>query len=139
MAKGDNVVNAFMWACTILDTTDLTLAEQAILFNMLKLINRNFWKPVEFSAYKLAQKMGSDHRTIAKNIKSLIKKGILYNEGEEYYIGNDSPERIRAKFKRTGRDTKISKPVSKPDSRESITAEPTAEPKPDTGTLADFA
>ena len=137
MAKGDNVVTAFVWACNILDTQTLTLAEQAILFNLLKLINRNFWKPIKITAYKLAQSMGSDHRTIEKNLRTLEQKGVIYREGDEIYIGNDSPDKIRAKFNRnnTDGDNKPAKSKSEHTAKNNTADKPT---DGEIGTLADF-
>ena len=71
MAKKIDIVQAFVWAGNILDTQNLTVPEQAVLFNLLKLINRNFWSPIKISAFKLSRTMGSDTRTVQKALQKL--------------------------------------------------------------------
>lgn len=103
MAKKIDIVQAFVWASNILDTEQLTLAEQATLFNLIKLINRNFWKPIKISAFKLARVMCSDQRTIKKTLKSLADKNIIHfnviNEIKlegDIFIGNISKEHFQS-------------------------------------------
>lgn len=148
MAKKTNdFVTAFIWACNILDTNNLSIAEQAVLFNLLKLINRNFWKPIKISAYKLARTMCSDKRTIEKAFKSLAEKKIIYIEEGEIYIGNISEEHFKNIIARPsgGNGGKISgengdtdKPVN--NSPANATESPRISDSDNTGikTLADF-
>ena len=103
MAKKIDIVQAFIWASNILDTNQLSLADQAVFFNILKLINRNFWKPIKISAFKLGRQMCSDQRTIKKSLKSLAEKKIIYMnitdeikmEGD-IYIGNIAEEHFKS-------------------------------------------
>lgn len=96
MAKKQDFVTAFVWACNVLDTQDLSIAEQAVLFNLLKLINRNFWKPVKISPYKLARNMCSDVRTVNKALNSLAKKQIIFNQEGEIFIATITEEQFQS-------------------------------------------
>lgn len=96
MAKKQDFVTAFVWACNVLDTQDLSIAEQAVLFNLLKLINRNFWKPIKISAYKLARTMCSDVRTVNKALNSLAKKQIIFNQEGMIYIATISENQFQS-------------------------------------------
>lgn len=94
MAKKIDIAQVFIWASNVLDTNQLTIGEQATLFNLIKLINRNFWRPVTITAYKLAQNMCCDLRTVKRSLPALIQKNIIHahitNENKlegVFYIG----------------------------------------------------
>lgn len=94
-----NIVNAFNWACNVLDTEKLKPTEQATLFHILKLLNRNFWKPCKITPYILKKHTGSDDRTIKNALKTLFDKKILLQLSEEgVYINIDDEEKLRKKF-----------------------------------------
>jgi len=104
MAKKIDIVQAFVWAGNILDTQNLTVPEQAVLFNLLKLINRNFWSPIKISAFKLSRTMGSDTRTVQKALQKLKEKQIIFMEGENIYIATIPEQQFKSL---------IGKPVNK--------------------------
>jgi len=87
LAKKIDIAQIFIWASNVLDTNQLTLAEHATLFNLIKLINRNFWKPIKISAFKLSRQMCSDKRTIEKAFKSLAEKKIIYIQEGVIFLG----------------------------------------------------
>lgn len=151
MAKKIDIVQTFVWASNILDTEQLTLAEQATLFNLIKLINRNFWKPIKISAFKLARVMCSDQRTIKKTLKSLADKNIIHfnviNEIKlegDIFIGNISKEHFQSLISQQDNDGHNGKAISAELQRGDSTAD-TAEPHANatanpagSKTLADF-
>lgn len=109
LAKKIDIAQVFIWASNILDTHRLSLSEQAIFFNVIKLVNRNYWKPVNISAYKFAQTIASDLRTVKKVFTSLVEKKIIYFEitnAEKMegvlYIGYISEEHFKNLIARTG-------------------------------------
>ena len=93
-----NIVNAFNWVCNVIDLNKLTPAEQVSLWHLMKLLNRNFWKPVKISEHMFAQTSRQDARTAKKALTSLIEKEIIYKQGDEYFVGIEPFEKIKHKF-----------------------------------------
>lgn len=120
-----NIVNAFNWACNILDTEKLKPTEQTTLFHILKLLNRNFWKPCKITPYILKKHTGSDDRTIKNALKTLFDKKILLQLSEKgVYINIDDEDKLKKKF-----GIKPEKPNS--DKPKPNSSEPIGEQQPD--------
>lgn len=90
-----NIVNVFTWFSNVLDIHDLDNSETVVMVHIIKYLNRNFWKPVKMSAYKLAKNLGKkDDRTVKAALKRLKEKHLIIESEEgEIYIGIDGAER----------------------------------------------
>ena len=78
-----NLINVFNWACSQIDIVELSMAEENLIFHLLKFMNRNMWEPLKISNRRLADDMHSDqHRTVKPALEKLIKKGIIIRDDE---------------------------------------------------------
>lgn len=72
-----SIVNVFSWLSNTIDARELKLGDIGLLTHIVKNLNRNFWKPLKMSTYKIAKSSGSDDRTIRGALKRLAEKHIL--------------------------------------------------------------
>lgn len=78
-----NLITVFNWACNMIDTQELSMSEQNLIFHLLKILNRNMWEPIKISNNRLADFMHSDaHRTVKPALEKLIKKKIICRNEE---------------------------------------------------------
>lgn len=120
-----NIVSAFTWLSNIIDTQELSSSEQLVLLHLVKFLNRNFWRAVKISDYKLAKIMGKkDSRTVTTALKNLKKKGIVIEQKGELHIGIDGAENHFTKTDEPEEQPKPSEtspqPEKQPDDRTKI-------------------
>lgn len=89
MAKKITLITAWNWLMNIIDSQGLSSSEQLVMIHMLKLINRNFWKPVQVTMPALSRNTGKDHRTVKKAFSMLLAKKLIIEKQGGYYIGID--------------------------------------------------
>lgn len=83
-----SIVDVFMWFSNVLDTQDLTSSEQLVLLHIIKILNRNFWQPIQVSEYKLAVAMGrKDRRTVHGALEKLTERNLIIRKGELIHLG----------------------------------------------------
>lgn len=132
-----NIVTAFTWFSNMLDICELDNSETVVLSHVLKLLNRNFWKPVKMSTNKLAKNLGKrDSRTIKAALNRLKEKRlIIESEKGEIYIGIDGAERL---FKKQQPEHESEKQISNSDAN--LENDRQRDRSADTGdeTLADY-
>lgn len=132
-----NIVNVFTWFSNVLDILDLDNSETVVMIHIIKYLNRNFWKPVKMSPYKLAKNLGKkDDRTIKAALQRLKAKNlIIESEKGEIYIGIDGAERL---FKKQQPEHEPEKQIS--DSDANVENDRQRDRSADTGdeTLADY-
>lgn len=77
-----NIVTVWTWFANILDTSSLSASEQLILVHLIKIFNRNFWKPTKISIAAICRSCGKDSRTVKRSI-SLLKNANLITESKD--------------------------------------------------------
>ena len=104
------IINVFNWFSNVIDTQELKLADVGLLTTIIKNLNRNFWKPLKMSIYKIAKNSGSDDRTIRGALKRLAEKNILIAkiDGKFDKIENPADYFATKKFKPTDNDNYFS-------------------------------
>lgn len=113
MAKKITLITAWNWLMNIIDSQGLSSSEQLVMIHMLKLINRNFWKPVQVTMPALTRNTGKDHRTVKKAFSMLLAKKLIIEKQGGYYIGIDELDSITS-IKTTGFISKIRKTKDEP-------------------------
>lgn len=80
--KKINIVSVWTWFSNVLDTQTLSASEQLIMLHLIKIFNRNFWKPAKISMSAICRSCGKDARTVKRSI-SLLKSANLLTETDE--------------------------------------------------------
>ena len=90
-----NIVNVFTWFSNVLDIHELDNSETVVMIHLIKILNRNFWKPIKMSTHKLAKNLGKKNDSTIKDALQRLKKKQLIIESEEgeIYIGIAGAER----------------------------------------------
>lgn len=98
--KKINIVSVWTWFCNILDTQSLSASEQLIMLHLIKIFNRNFWKPTQISTSALCRSCGKDARTVKRSI-SLLKTANLIIETDDGLFLKFDEDSAEGKTKRT--------------------------------------
>lgn len=91
--KKINIVSVWTWFCNVLDTQTLSASEQLILVHLIKIFNRNFWKPAKISTSAICRSSGKDSRTVKRSISLLISNGFLKDTAEGLFLNFGDEER----------------------------------------------
>ena len=104
------IINVFNWLSNVIDTQELKLSDIGLLTQIIKNLNRNFWKPLKMSIYKIAKNSGSDDRTIRDALKRLAMKNVIIAKNADTFGQIDDPAKFFAskKFSRTDNDNYFS-------------------------------
>lgn len=86
-----SIVTVFTWFSNVVDTQQLKLGDIGLLMHIVKNLNRNFWKPLKMSVYKIAKSSGSDDRTIRGALKRLAEKNIIIQRDGEKISRIENP------------------------------------------------
>lgn len=100
-----SIVNVFTWFSNVVDTQELKLGDIGLLMHIIKNLNRNFWKPLKMSVYKIAKNSGCDDRTVRSALKRLAEKNILLLKNGDKFDRIENPSEYFASKKFRQSDT----------------------------------
>lgn len=90
-----NIVSVWTWFANILDTQNLSASEQLILVHLIKIFNRNFWKPTKVSNNALCRSCGKDARTVKRSLSLLLSAGYLKETEDGLFLNLTSDEELK--------------------------------------------
>lgn len=109
-----NIVSVWTWFANILDTQTLSASEQLILVHLIKIFNRNFWKPTKISTSAICRSSGKDARTVKRSIALLKSSGYVLEtaEGLQLNIMAETENKRGEKVRKTRTQPRSSQPTT---------------------------